>query len=101
MNRENICLILGAGASRPYGYPVAWQLKERAIQYCLSKPVDCAPKVLLSKTHALLERFALRFDSDDSRSIDAFLTRLATGNAEDIELSRHGRMAIAAVLSTI
>ena len=43
MSSPTVCLILAAGASKPYGYPLGWQLKERIIQYCLSKPPDCAP----------------------------------------------------------
>jgi hypothetical protein len=98
MEPGQTCLILGAGASRPYGYPLGWQLKERVIQYCLSKPRDAAPRTLLSNTHATLEEFACRFDIDGSPTIDAFLAKLIAGGEH--ELSRHGRMAIVAVLST-
>ena len=89
------CLILGAGASKPYGYPLGWQLKERIIQYCLSKAPYCAPPEKLSETWHRLEQFARRFDEDDSTTIDAFLNTLPKND----ELGRHGRMAIVAVLS--
>ncbi len=79
-----------------YGYPLGWQLKERIIQYCLSKPPDCAPPEKRAETWDKLEQFGRRFDQDQSATIDAFLSTL---RRED-ELGRHGRMAIVAVLRT-
>lgn len=96
MISSKVCLILGAGASKPYGYPLGWELKQRIIQYCLSQPPYCAPPEKCSETWDKLERFARRFDHDDSATIDAFLETLP----KDDELGRHGRMAIVAVLST-
>ncbi len=96
MSSPTVCLILGAGASKPYGYPLGWQLKERIIQYCLSKPPDCAPPEKRAETWDKLEQFGRRFDQDQSATIDAFLSTL---RRED-ELGRHGRMAIVAVLRT-
>lgn len=94
MSPSNVCFILGAGASKPYGYPLGWQLKERIIQYCLSPPPLYLPRDLLSKTQAKLKEFAHRFDEDDSPTVDAFLKKLPKDHA----LSIHGRMAVVAVL---
>ena len=96
MSPPKTCLILGAGASKPSGYPLGWQLKERIIQYCLSKPPYCAPRGKRDETWDKLEQFAQRFDDDESPTIDAFLNKLP----KEDELGRHGRMALVAVLST-
>ena len=74
MSSPKTCLILGAGASKPYGYPLGWQLKERMIQYCLSKPPYCAPPDKRDETWDKLEQFAQRFDDDESPTIDLFST---------------------------
>jgi hypothetical protein len=98
MNR--VCLVLGAGASKPYGYPLGFELKQRIIQYCLSKPQDCAVPSELKKHHEILEDVAHRLDTSASLTIDQFLDefRNCIEHTNDWEIGQHARMAVAAVL---
>src|SRR5271163_5011571 len=94
----NLCIILGAGASKPYGYPLGGELKQRIIQYCISKPQDCAPEENLYETWGHLEAVAQRLDFSQAQTIDQFLEEFrGVIDGRDYELGQHARMAVAAV----
>ena len=97
---EKMCLVLGAGASKPYGYPLGFELKQRIIQYCISKPPDCALPKDLVHHQKILEDVARRLDGSPALTIDHFLDefRAYLEHTPDWELGQHTRMAVAAVL---
>lgn len=96
MKPRKTCLILGAGASKPYGFALGRDLKTLILKYCASKPTDCAPDEV-EKTWGVLEHFARKFEEDSSETIDQFLLTLPDGE-EERELREHGKMALARVL---
>ena len=94
-----LCLILGAGASKPYGYPLGFELKQRIIQYCISEPRECALPEKLDQTWKTLEGVAQRLDDSSAPTIDRFLEEFrGIPEGHDYELGQHARMAVAAVL---
>jgi hypothetical protein len=96
MSPAKTCLILGAGASKPYGYWLGSELKGKILRYCRRQPRDCAPEASLKPTWSQLEGFARRFEGDASETIDKFMEKLqGPGEREPRE---HGKMALAKVL---
>ena len=96
MSPAKTCLVLGAGASKPYGYWLGSELKQQIIRYCRSRPRDCAPENSLEPTWSQLEESARRFENDASETIDKFMQELQ-GDSER-EPREHAKMALAKVL---
>ncbi len=96
MIQHETVLVLGAGASMPYGYPSGRKLREMLINQDLYQPLV---KFELIREHAL-ESFCRTFQFSGMRSIDAFLSRrghetLPGSNATVEEI---GKMGIAVAL---
>jgi len=93
-----LCIILGAGASKPYGFPLGSDLKQRVIQYCLSRPYDCALEPHRPRTWEFLEKAARELDESPAQSIDEALQRFKDPLGDGYEIGEHARMAVTAVL---
>jgi hypothetical protein len=70
MNHPKTCLVLGAGASQPYGYPVGDRLR-RSIISLLSNADDIAGSIGFHPK--VLTEFLLEFRYAQTASIDTFL----------------------------
>lgn len=79
--------ILGAGASKPYGYPLGWELRERI----LALPDDCELFPKLDHAPNEFIQFKKALAESPAESIDAFLEHRD-------EFTRIGKHAIAAEL---
>jgi hypothetical protein len=80
-------LILGAGASAPYGFPVGSGLREKII----SETLHTFPQLERSRSIGEIDRFRNAFRDSGVPSIDAFLQ-------ERQEFEKYGTLAIAATL---
>lgn len=86
-------LVLGAGASLPYGYPLGGELRQKILQLnyqTVFGPIR-VPKVLHQQVQAKMEHFREAFRHSQMNSIDAFLGRRP-------EFQEIGKKCIAAVL---
>lgn len=86
------CLVLGAGASAPYGFPTGAGLRKKILQR-LSKPNDKVWNALIQAGIGgdLIETFSVEFEESQQESVDAFL-------AHRPDFHSVGKTAIAAVL---
>lgn len=86
-------LVLGAGASLPYGYPLGGELRQKILHLpyqTVFGPIK-VPKVLHAQVQAKMEKFRDAFLHSQMNSIDAFLGRRP-------EFQEIGKKCIAAVL---
>jgi hypothetical protein len=75
------------------------ELKPAIIEYCRSRPEDCAEPHRLHETWAYLEAFAQHFEGrGEFSTIDKFLQHLPKTH-EGNELNEHGKMALAVKLA--
>lgn len=86
-------LVLGAGASKAYGYPVGQELRQQIIEL---RPDDARSVGIVSEFHNTAEledflKFQQAFRLSQLYSIDAFLARRP-------EFAQVGKLAIAAIL---
>ena len=80
MIEEETVFILGAGASKPYGYPTGAELREKIItefrnQYHFNTVVHQQVETLREDLINYSESFIKRFDLSSTKSIDLFLSR--------------------------
>lgn len=82
-------LVLGAGASADFRFPLGYQLRDRVLQYCRQKD---GRELLANFAHEReIDQFYAELRYSNLRSVDAFLEK----NTEFMTLGKH---AIAAVL---
>lgn len=91
MIEKNTVLILGAGASFPYGFPLGSELRRGILE--LKHPANVGAAVVSTdlRNHPLFDEFINDFHASRLYSIDAFL-------ATRTRFSDIGKLAIAAVL---
>jgi len=72
---ERTVLILGAGASKPYGLPLGWQLRDMVVDLARQHIIHelCATLGFNSHEYAT---FAKSLATSGERSVDAFLERV-------------------------
>lgn len=93
MIKKRTTLILGAGASRAFGYPIGTGLRDLLIRLESERPVYCAKHGLFEDIKAVTA-FASAFRHSELYSIDAFLARRK-------EFWEIGKRAVASVLLEI
>lgn len=92
MITQKTALILGAGASKPYGLPLGWELRRGIIDLASpTRQAFCIKAGLYRSGQAALFEFVDAFRLSQRKSIDAFLSRRP-------EFSPIGKLAIAALL---
>ncbi len=98
MFTEETVLVLGAGASQPYGFPLGNTLLREIVDRIRSDPLEFLPwkPTVVSKVEATraMERFADKLLASGQGPIDAFLER----NRDDQELRKLGKFAVAKIL---
>lgn len=96
MVHQNCVIILGAGASHPYGFPCGDDFRRQLIRFASNPPPVCQSHAEVFKT------FALQFEQSNLSSIDRFLGECNRRKTEDVfpnkELIQAGKAAIAHVL---
>lgn len=98
MFTEETVLVLGAGASEPYGFPLGNTLLREIVKNVRATPLEFLPgtpyvpdedEVVLA-----MERFADKLLASGQGPIDAFLQR----NRQDEQLRERGKFAVAKIL---
>jgi hypothetical protein len=104
MKPANTCLILGAGASVPYGYPVGEGLAKKIIELGEERHLSLAPAEkqieILDRAENLAREFKVYKNGDPSRTIDSYLSRFGecAEKSEAKEKYEVGLMLITAVI---
>jgi len=98
MIEKRTVFVLGAGASKPYGYPTGIELRRRVIKnykrlisMMHSRGDDWTAYLPDPKTVA---QFVEKFNKSDTNSIDLFLSR----HSSDDAMVKRGKMAICSVI---
>jgi hypothetical protein len=91
MISERTVLVLGAGASKDYGYPTALELRDKILDGLVSTARLGKALLALGHDKQEIERFRIAFERSSRPSIDAFLERRE-------EFTQIGKRAIAATL---
>jgi len=79
MITKNTVLILGAGASQPYGFPTARDLKQKVLRYDFENIISSGNPgplwgyLLDSFTEDMCLKFSTALKSSGKQSVDAFL----------------------------
>ncbi|MFC1481100.1 SIR2 family protein [Candidatus Neomarinimicrobiota bacterium] len=98
MIKENTVFVLGAGASKPYGFPTGIELRQEIIEQFEEIMARIAlyereDERLLPKPNKIFE-FVQKFKMSDNNSIDLFLTR----HREDETMVLRGKLAITTIM---
>lgn len=97
MIQHETVLVLGAGASMPYGYPSGKQLRKQLVNPTLFEPA--IQKTWLTADAA--NKFCTMFLQSGLQSIDAFLSRRGVDNLENgVSVERVGKIGISLALRT-
>lgn len=95
MFEESTVLVLGAGASAPYGYPIGTELKDRIIKTLKRMRLEHSGWVNeLDFSDKLILDFITKFEISPRPSIDSFLVY-----QDDEEFTELGKLAIVDVIS--
>lgn len=94
-----ITLVLGAGASQPYGFPIGWELKDKILteigqqgRFNRSRFTEHLREICEFRGFSEIDKFAAAFSNSRMSSIDAFLQNRWT------EFGQIGKASIALAL---
>ncbi len=96
MIEKRTVFILGAGASKPYGYPTGIELRHMIVKDFEGIITKLPPDDLISTLPdaKTIRQFAYKFNKSDTNSIDLFLSRHST----DSVVVMRGKQAISSIM---